>query len=394
MARYTIELYKLVNSGYPLFDESWNTFDPAHKKELIDKILKTYWFYEIGQETPDRFKHYLNLELQTIMPYYNQLYASELLKIEPLYNSIMETERGIARSRQETEALSKRQDLKRAFEMAKSMRSKDVNNTIDTGHLDGKFDSSVIRDKDYTENTDEQWDTTTDRTQTEKQTFSDTKDHTETTDKTHSMTKEETSSGHEDSTGSSDTKTSSNQQYAETPQRNLSTGAINLNYLTNYTQNSGTDDTDTTGHKEAENTTNTTQNDTEKIDVVGKDTEESTTDKSITENITESKTGNKDIKGTEDETTTRKDTTTEDTRSTSDFTGEVNELESGSEWNKENIIGMDSRQTDEHIGESTKTTVKGLTMSQSELLLKYRETFLNIDREIITQLADCFMGIF
>lgn len=73
VSRYTMELGKLVGSGYEIFDDSWTTFVEMHKKELCDKIIRHYFFCEIGQETPDRFKHYLNEHLARIMPYYNQL---------------------------------------------------------------------------------------------------------------------------------------------------------------------------------------------------------------------------------------------------------------------------------------------------------------------------------
>lgn len=91
VSRYTMELGKLVGSGYEIFDDSWTTFVEMHKTELCDKIIRHYFFYEIGQETPDRFKHYLNEHLARIMPYYNQLYKSELLEIIPLYNHFLET---------------------------------------------------------------------------------------------------------------------------------------------------------------------------------------------------------------------------------------------------------------------------------------------------------------
>ena len=91
VSRYTMELGKLVSSGYEIFDDSWTTFVEMHKKELCNKIIRHYFFCEIGQETPDRFKHYLNEHLARIMPYYNQLYKSELLEIIPLYNHFLET---------------------------------------------------------------------------------------------------------------------------------------------------------------------------------------------------------------------------------------------------------------------------------------------------------------
>ena len=79
------ELGQLVCGGYDVFNDWWSTFIPEHKKALEEKIVRYYWFNQIGAETPDRFKHFLNAELMRIMPYYNQLYESELIKFNPTY---------------------------------------------------------------------------------------------------------------------------------------------------------------------------------------------------------------------------------------------------------------------------------------------------------------------
>lgn len=83
-------LGKLIENGYPVFDDSWATFIPEHKKELCDKIVRHYYFREICCPTPDRFRHYINAQLQQIMPYYNQMYQSELIKFNPMLNHAIE----------------------------------------------------------------------------------------------------------------------------------------------------------------------------------------------------------------------------------------------------------------------------------------------------------------
>ena len=79
-------LGELVQAGYKIFDNTWETHVKDHKKILCDKILRYYWFNQIGAETPDRFIWYINDQLARIMPYYNQLYASELIKFDPMLN--------------------------------------------------------------------------------------------------------------------------------------------------------------------------------------------------------------------------------------------------------------------------------------------------------------------
>ena len=81
MANYTIELYKLLESyGFELFDFSYSFYcdDEKIKKDFEQKFKDYYMFREIGQETVSRFKHELKTLLNIRMPYYKQLYETEL----------------------------------------------------------------------------------------------------------------------------------------------------------------------------------------------------------------------------------------------------------------------------------------------------------------------------
>lgn len=92
---YAPTLYDLERAGFDVFAEPfgswWDTFVPTHKPELIQKFMHTYYFHQIEGETPDRFRVYVNAQLERIMPYYNQLYASELIKFNPLLTHQMIT---------------------------------------------------------------------------------------------------------------------------------------------------------------------------------------------------------------------------------------------------------------------------------------------------------------
>lgn len=68
---------KIFTSKAPFFDESYRSV-------LCQKILKHYYLREICCETVGIWKLWMNERLETIMPYYNQLYESELIKFEPL----------------------------------------------------------------------------------------------------------------------------------------------------------------------------------------------------------------------------------------------------------------------------------------------------------------------
>lgn len=70
---------KVFNFDFPIFDENY-------RQILCRKILKHYYTREIAHETVGRWKLALNVKLNEIMPYYNQLYKSELLEFNPFYD--------------------------------------------------------------------------------------------------------------------------------------------------------------------------------------------------------------------------------------------------------------------------------------------------------------------
>lgn len=79
MNRYTIELCNIEEDlGYNLFDENFPFYEPSLREQFVKKFYDRYRFREIGAETIYRFKLMLNGRLNLIMPYYNQLYQTEL----------------------------------------------------------------------------------------------------------------------------------------------------------------------------------------------------------------------------------------------------------------------------------------------------------------------------
>jgi len=80
MAKFTVELRTLVGSGFDLEMDEYPIFVESYRATLNQKILDHFWLKEIGQETPSRFRHYLKSTMNEIMPYFNQLYASQALE--------------------------------------------------------------------------------------------------------------------------------------------------------------------------------------------------------------------------------------------------------------------------------------------------------------------------
>ena len=66
-----------VMPDYPIFDETYRDI-------LNAKIIKHYYVREICCETVGLWRLYLDSKMNEIMPFYNKMYESELLKYDPL----------------------------------------------------------------------------------------------------------------------------------------------------------------------------------------------------------------------------------------------------------------------------------------------------------------------
>lgn len=78
----------IIEGSYTsIFDSDIPFFDEDYRLPLEKKILRHYYTREIGYETFGLWKLHLNNKMKEIMPYYNQLYNSELLEFEPLQDT-------------------------------------------------------------------------------------------------------------------------------------------------------------------------------------------------------------------------------------------------------------------------------------------------------------------
>lgn len=380
MAKYTIELRTLVNQGYQVFDDTWTTFDPDHKKDLCQKILRHYWFYEIGSETPDRFKFNINEQLALIMPYYNQLYASELLKVEPLYNHFMEENEGIKANRDLKRGTSQRRDINSLREMAESIKklSEGTSNLVGNENIIGNEKWKEDRTIHTTEVTDQ--DTTEDTTKKvsfEENVANESKE-----------VMNDNVVGNKVTDGTSSTTTSGEHRESDTPQGTISMSGIQIenSYLTKYSRDNGKSDTTTHQNENIKNT------------------EDKTTDTTSTKDTTSTEDTTQNIKGTNDITKTT-DTTdsvtgsrdkTQNTDETEDVktTSKEHDFSNGSQSDRSSSTAYTGENEDEQEKRDRRNVSKGYTVSQSELLNAYRQTFINIDQMIIRDLVTNFMGVF
>lgn len=76
MSKYTTQLRYIIEMEFDLGLKDYPIFDETYRSVLNKKLIDHYYFREIGFETAELFKRFLNRSMNEIMPYYNQLYES------------------------------------------------------------------------------------------------------------------------------------------------------------------------------------------------------------------------------------------------------------------------------------------------------------------------------
>lgn len=193
---YTSTRDIIEKSRAKIFDFDYPIFDEQYRSVLETKIIKHYYTREIAAETVGLWKLWLDERMNNIMPYYNQLYKSELLEFNPLYDTDITT---------------------------------DSNRKIN--HEENTTDNNVRTDN--TSREENGTETRTDNLASKNTRTDDLKTNSTRTDDL------KTSNEHEDNDKDSGTNDSL-QAYSDTPQNGLK-GVTELNYLTNATKNTGSD---------------------------------------------------------------------------------------------------------------------------------------------------------
>ena len=277
MSKYTTELRYLIENNFDIGLKDYPIFDENYREALNQKIINHYYFREIGMETAELFKRYLNNTMREIMPYYNQLYKSELLEFNPFYN------------------------------VDKTVTADKNNNSVSdfVGNISGKNTQTADTENTQTNNGKQQ--TTTAATSTGE------------------------------SVGNSTTTNKNKNVSSDTPQ-----GFLSINSIENETYASAAE----MGNAESINNSKATSNNAE-----NGITDQTTADETKA-------TGNSKSNATTETDTANKTTS-------NDFENYIS-----------HVIGKSEGET------------------YSEMLMKFRETFLNIDMMIIDELKTCFMMIY
>lgn len=128
-------LPKVFDFNFPIFDESYRTV-------LETKILRHYYTREIGLETVGLWKLKLNTKLNEIMPFYNQLYKSELIEFNPLYDVELTRERKIEGTGTKDTENGESRDGENHAETSQSNTNSVTENGVDNGTVSGTTDGT------------------------------------------------------------------------------------------------------------------------------------------------------------------------------------------------------------------------------------------------------------
>ena len=76
MSKYTVTLRQIIQSGFDIGLKDYPIYNEEHRETLNNMIINHYLMSEIGQETPELFRIYLNNTMNEIMPRYNLMYKA------------------------------------------------------------------------------------------------------------------------------------------------------------------------------------------------------------------------------------------------------------------------------------------------------------------------------
>lgn len=321
----------IFSFNFPIFDESY-------RNVICSKILKHYYTREIGFETVGLWKLKLDTKLNEIMPFYNQLYNSELIKFNPLYDVDLQTTHVGDKNSETSKEESKTGFSNISNERQENGSAEKSNNVVEGESRQGTNsadDSASVTELEKNS-----------RTGSSNESGGDTKNKVN-------------AHNYSDSGLNYDL-------YSDTPQGALN-GVDTETYLTNARKISDTksgkkDDTELEKNEYSKNGGQNESGESERTNV-GSSNSRNRYDES------------------NDKTTVGNESVKND-RSSTDNTNR-NDIE--------NVNGKDKfNSTESYV---LHVVGKQAGVSYSKLLKEFRETFLNIDMEIINSLADLFMNL-
>lgn len=349
---------KIFNFEFPIFDEEYRI-------PLEVKILRTYYTREICEETVGLWKLRLQNKLCNIMPYYNQLYKSALLEFD-VFKDVDYTEKNNGTIHDNLQKIINFQNLGGIDTSTYTKNGKEKNTTNYNGGSTNttSYEGKETNDIEY------------------KGTETNATDYkgTETNSTDYKGSEKDISKTSGNTTKTPPTKITTK---SDTPQGGLN-GIISEDYLTTAQKETYTTD-------EVETYNNITNSSDKSFTGRNDTSTKSFSNRNDTSTKSFTNRNDKNTKAFED----RKDINTQQFSDRND----VNTLEFENRSDVMTQEKLSKNKTDEgndnwHTNNNT-LTVRGKrnNLTYAEMLQKYRETFLNIDKMIIDELNDLFFGL-
>lgn len=353
----------IKNSVDDIFSFDWPIFDEAYRVPLEIKILRHFYTREIGEETFGLWQLRLCDRLNVIMPYYNQLYRSELIKFNPMYDVDLTTEH--ERANDGVMNRSEHADFSRQDQSERDNKR----NSVD----DGSNETDFVGNKN-SKGTNEQIEGMSSNNES-------TGSENSTSNSKNWATNVSSSDGVNEGTRSNKNVN----RFSDTPQGNVNIGGgpndgnasaesvFGNGYLTNVTI---VDD-------------ETKTKDKNKSESLSDDTSEGVVSQTINRNDNTTNKTDRSLSGADDRTDNERSSTKNYTSNVHD--GTENEKVTGSGSHTNDVTGKTTTMNTEDFIQRVSGKRGGLTYSK--MLDEFRKTFLNIDRMVLNDLESLFMGL-
>lgn len=149
-----LKLPNVENNWFKIYDSiglaDYPIFDELYRETLNNKIIRAYYFREIGFETLGHFRWQMRRTMFEIMPYYNQLYNSEDLITNPMLTCNMDYTEKWTRDELTNRSQQSEQTADATTANSSTSTSEDRNIFQDTP-MNG-LDTGAIKNMDYATN--------------------------------------------------------------------------------------------------------------------------------------------------------------------------------------------------------------------------------------------------
>lgn len=317
------------------FDYDFYNTDTQAKKSFEQLFCMRYLMEEVGQETIELFKINLWDRLLEIMPYYSSLWKSMNFDYDPLNNYDLNTSEDANYSKKQTDIGTQ------------------SNNTVMSGNKETNSSGSNSQDTEFTPQT-----TTSVETSRENENT-----RTDNLQQTDSFTTTRTDDLSESINGNTTQQSDYQDIVSDTPQVTVETNDYASSLTRREQEDTGTETRTRTNTGTQENEGSSNSSNTGTVKDEGTETQTETTTKS------------------------GKDTTSVSGTSTSNATEEENRTT--------NVTGNTSNTLDEDGTNNLTRSVTGFSgADRNELVLKYRETIIKFNTQLLDEFKNLFMGVF